>query len=291
MTTLKEDTNASGVSAKERSLVEVSTSRVGPARSRRLPRAAIYGSAGAATFLLLLEVLPRTGVINPNHLPPVTEILAALGERLQTPVLWEALGQTLVTWSIGLSIAMVGGVVLGILVGGTPLLRDLTASTVEFLRPIPSVALIPVAVLLYGTGMASTLLLVIYASFWQVFIQVTQGVSDVDSVVRDTARSYRFSRLRIATTVIFPTTLPFIITGLRLSSSVALILTITGELLIGTPGLGNLVTSALHSGATQLLYGLTFIAGILGVTVNWLTRRLERAVLHWHPSVRLETIS
>ena len=72
-----------------------------------------------------------------------------------------------------------------------PLLRAATASTIEFLRPIPSVALIPLAVVLYGTGMRSTLLLVVYASFWQVLVQVLHGVADVDPVARETAQSYR----------------------------------------------------------------------------------------------------
>ncbi len=71
---------------------------------------------------------------------------------------------------------------LGVVIGSVPLLRAVTASTIEFLRPIPSVALIPVAVLLYGTGMASTLLLVVYAAFWQVLVQVLAGVQDVDPV-------------------------------------------------------------------------------------------------------------
>jgi NitT/TauT family transport system substrate-binding protein len=74
-----------------------------------------------------------------------------------------------------------------------PVLRALTASTIEFLRPIPSVALIPLVVLLYGSRPASALVLVVYASFWQVLVQVLHGVADVDPVARDTARSYRFS--------------------------------------------------------------------------------------------------
>ena len=71
-----------------------------------------------------------------------------------------------------------------------PYLRQATSSTIEFLRPIPSVALIPLAVLLYGSELRSVLLLVVYASFWQVLIQVLYGVQDVDPVAEETARSY-----------------------------------------------------------------------------------------------------
>src|SRR5690606_9768643 len=133
---------------------------------------------------------------------------------------------------------LVAGVVLGIVIGSAPLLRAATASTIEFLRPIPSVALIPLAVLLFGTDMRSTLLLVVYASFWQVLVQVLYGVRDVDPVADQTARMYRFRPLTRVRKVIWPTALPYVMTGFRLGASVALILEITGELIIGSPGLG-----------------------------------------------------
>jgi ABC-type nitrate/sulfonate/bicarbonate transport system permease component len=186
---------------------------------------------------------------------------------------------------------MVAGIVVGIVVGSVPFLREATASTIEFLRPIPSVALIPLAVLLYGTGMQATLLLVVYASFWQVLVQVLYGVQDVDPVARDTARTYRFRALTQARTVIWPTALPYIVTGFRLAASVALILTVTGELIIGTPGLGKLLAVAQSSGAVASMYALVIVTGLLGIAVNLFARLVERRILRWHPSVRRETAS
>jgi hypothetical protein len=124
---------------------------------------------------------------------------------------------------------------------GVPLLRAVTASTVEFLRPIPSVALIPLVVLIYGSRPQSALVLVVYAAFWQVLY----GVADVDPVVRDTARSYRFSRWAVIRTVLWPTAVPYVVTGFRLAAAVALILEITTELVIGVPGPGNRPTVVL----------------------------------------------
>src|SRR5690606_25621019 len=164
----------------------------------------------------------------------------ALGNAVVSGSFWAALGETLLTWGIGLAISLIAGVVLGVVIGSSAFLREFTASTIEFLRPVPSVALIPGAVLLLGTGMQSTLLLVIYASFWQVLIQVLAGVQDVDPVASDTSRSYRFSALTRVRTVVWPTTLPYAMTGLRLAASVALILTVTGELLISFDGIGGL---------------------------------------------------
>lgn len=249
------------------------------------------GLAGVLALILMLELLPRTGVVDPRFLPPFSEVFAALVDRLATGDFWSALGSTLTTWAIGLAAAMVSGIVVGIVVGTVPALREATASTIEFLRPIPSVALIPLAVLLYGTGREATLLLVVYASFWQVLVQVLYGVQDVDPVARDTARSYRFSVWTQARTVIWPTALPYVVTGFRLAATVALILTVTGELIIGTPGVGQLIQVAQSSGAVASMYALVVVTGLLGVIVNLATRALERRILRWHPSVRREATS
>ncbi|AIJ21195.1 ABC-type transporter, integral membrane subunit [Amycolatopsis methanolica 239] len=181
--------------------------------------------------MALLEILPRSGIVDARFLAPASEIARALGGELAHGAFWTSLDQTLLGWAEGLAIAMAAGIV----VGSVPVLRSLTASTIEFLRPIPSVALIPLVMLIYGSEPESALVLVVYASFWQVLVQVLYGVADVDSVVRDTARSYRFSRWAIVRTVIWPTALPYVVTGFRLAAAVALILEITAELIIGVP--------------------------------------------------------
>lgn len=258
-------------------------------RRRRVP-AWVLGLGGVATLLLVVEIVPRLGVVDDAYLPPASTILRTLGRQAGTTELWTAAGQTLTTWAIGLVISVVAGVAAGVVIGTVPGLRAVTASTIEFLRPVPSVALIPVAVLLFGpTNIRSTLLLVVYASFWQVLVQVLSGVQDVDPVAADTARSFRFSAWTRVRTVVWPTTLPYALTGLRLAASVALILTLTGELLLdNSRGIGGQVATAQSSGAVPLMYAYVVVAGTLGVLVNLLARALERRVLFWHPSVRGE---
>jgi ABC-type nitrate/sulfonate/bicarbonate transport system permease component len=260
------------------------------AAARGVPPAAL-GAAGLAGFVLLLELLPRTPLVEARYLPPFSEMAGALGDELATAAFWDALGATLRGWATGLAIAMAAGVALGIVIGSMPLLRAATTSTIEFLRPIPSVALIPLAVLLYGTDMRATLLLVVYASFWQVLVQVLYGVADVDPVARDTARSFQFSRWARIRTVIWPTALPYVMTGFRLAAAVALILEITGELIIGSPGLGNAIAVAQSSGAVATMYALVIATGLIGVTVNVAVRAVEKRMLRWHPSVRREVSS
>lgn len=262
-----------------------------PVKATRRPRAgkaAVRGTVGLAGFVLVLELMPRLGIVDREYLPPFSSMIDALVEQASGPEFWQAFVQTIRGWAIGLSIAVVAGVVLGVLIGSVQVLRDATSSTIEFLRPIPSVALIPLAVLLFGTDMRSTLILVVYASFWQVLVQVLYGVQDVDPVARETARSYRFRGLTQVRTVIWPTALPYVMTGFRLAASVALILEITGELIIGSPGLGRQIALAQSSGAVSTMYALVIVTGLLGVAMNLVARTLERRVLRWHPSVRRE---
>ncbi|WP_082100307.1 ABC transporter permease [Demequina maris] len=259
-------------------------------RTRRSSRRndAWLGVLGVLIVLAGAELLSRTGIVNPDFLPPVTEMYASLFQLLGEGSFWESLWLTVRGWAVGLAAAMALGVLVGFVIGSSRFLREFTSSTVEFLRPIPSVALIPLVVLMFGTKPASAFLLVLYAAFWQVLVQVLYGVADVDPVARDTARSYRFGPLRVARSVIYPTALPYIMTAFRLAAAVALILEITAELVIGVPGLGRDIGVAQSSGNVPETYALVIVVGLIGVTVNLFARFVERKALWWHPSVRSE---
>src|SRR5439155_3817204 len=117
---------------------------------RRMPPA-LLGVIGVVGFAGLLEIVPTLGLVQIHYLPPTSRILAAIVEEARRPGFASALADTLKTWAIGLGIAVVAGIVVGVVIGSVPVLRALTASTIEFLRPIPSVALIPLVVLI-STG-------------------------------------------------------------------------------------------------------------------------------------------
>jgi ABC-type nitrate/sulfonate/bicarbonate transport system permease component len=246
------------------------------------------GAAGLAAFLALGEAVPRLGLVKEAYFPPTSRIASALWDELNDGAFWSALGDTLTGWAIGLAIAVGAGVVVGVILSVVPHLREATASTIEFLRPIPSVALIPLAVLLYGTELRSVLLLVVYASFWQVLIQTLYGVQDVDPVAEETARSYGLGTWARVRHVLWPTALPYVMTGVRLAAAVALILAITAELVIGAPGLGQQIAVAQTSQAVPELYALIVVTGLLGLLINVGARTVERRALAWHQSVRGE---
>jgi ABC-type nitrate/sulfonate/bicarbonate transport system permease component len=264
------------------------------------PRSAVHGRRvsvpdrllpwlGVLAVLAVFELLSRSGAINSHFFPPVSQMFRALWKQLGESSFWTAVGNTMEGWALGLGIAAVLAIPIGIVVGSSALSYRSVRGVIEFLRPIPSVALIPLAVLVYGTGLQSKVFLAVYASFWPILVQAIYGVQDVDPVAMDTARSFGFSRLERLRRVTLPSALSYVATGLRISAAVSLILVVTAELVIGAPGLGREINVARQGGATDVMYGLIIATGLLGWFINAVFVRLERRVLHWHPAYRKAT--
>ena len=267
------------------------TSAVALARHRRRQRISTLrriglGALGIVGFLAAWQLLSVLRILNPEQLPSATDTFSQLGALLRDLEFWRNIGRTMTAWAIGLLIATVAGTALGTLIGMVPFLRRATHTMVEFLRPIPSVALIPLAILIYGLQMPAALIIIVYASFWQIFVQVLYGVADVDTVARDTARSFGLPRSSQLRNLVLPTALPYLMTGLRLAAAVALILAVTAEMTIGNPGLGRQLTVASGIGNITTVYAIVIITGVLGLLINIGFRAIERRTLSWHQSVR-----
>lgn len=290
-TPTRPDPGAPAVSTAQRGVTgrRTSTGRARAVRRKRRTGANRFlGLLGMLLFLIGWELLPLLGIVDSRFMPPASAAITDLFGKLADQVFWVAVWDTMRAWFIGMVIAVVAAAVLGFIIGSSNFLRKATNSTIEFMRPVPSVALIPLAVLIFGVGIESALLLIVYASFWQVLIQVLYGVADVDSVAMDTAKSYGLGMFQRIRYVIFPTALPYLMTGIRLAAAVALILAITAQLIIGSPGLGAEIARAQSGGAYVSMYSLVLATGLLGVIINMIMRAIERRVLSWHTSVRSE---
>ena len=247
---------------------------------RLLPWASVLG------VLVLFELLPRIGLLNERDFPPISQTLSTLADQVVGSDLWTAVGNTLSGWALGLGIAAALAIPLGILIGSSRLVYRSLRFVIEFLRPVPSVALIPLAILIYGSGLESKVFLAAFASFWALLVQVLYGVQDVDPVATDTARSFGFSRFQRLYRVTLPSALPYIATGLRIASAVSLILAVTAELVIGSAGLGRSINVARSGGDVKLMYALIIMTGVLGLVLNTVLVAAEKRVLRWHPAYR-----
>ena len=236
--------------------------------------------------LALWELVVGIGLLNEDHVPSMTATVAELADLLGDASFWSAVANTLEGWALGLGIAAVLAIPLGIIIGSSATAYRSVRFVVEFLRPIPSVALVPLAVLIYGVGLESKVFLAAFASFWPLFVQTLYGVQDVDPVATDTGRSFGLNRFERLYRIKLPSAVPYIATGLRISSAVALILAVTAEIVIGSAGLGREINVARSSGAVELMYALIITTGLLGWLLNIATMQAERRVLHWHPSHR-----
>jgi ABC-type nitrate/sulfonate/bicarbonate transport system permease component len=242
-----------------------------------------------AAFLLFWELVVRAGLISEQDLPAMTTTFQELWSLMHTQAFWTAFAETVRGWALGLGIATALAVPIGILLGSSQFALRAFRVPVEFLRPIPSAALIPLLFLTLGTTLKSEVFLATFGAFWPLLVQTIYGVRDVDPVALDTARSFGLGRLELLYRIKLPSAVPYIATGLRISSAVALILAFTAELFMGTGGLGKIMNIAESFGLTVEVYALALATGCLGLAIYVMFATLERWALRWHPSQREAT--
>ncbi|MTD56683.1 ABC transporter permease subunit [Amycolatopsis sp. RM579] len=238
---------------------------------------------GLAAFLAVWEAVGRSGVVKAGVLPPPSIVLGQFFRLFGDPRFLTDAASTLLSWVITMLLATVIAVPLGILLGGVKPLRLITGPLIEFLRPLPTVALIPLAILVLGSGAQTKIALATFASAWPILFNTMYAFGEIDRQVLDTARAFRTSRLRTAYAVILPSVAPFVMTGLRLSAAVGLIVLVSTEFLTGNSvGVGQYVyfwgSSALRMDI--VLAGTVFV-GLVGYLVNIGLLGVQRRWLGW----------
>ena len=241
---------------------------------------------GTVGFFALIELAVVTGVVMETSLPRPTAIASALVELVQTRQFWTSVGNTMKGWALGLGLAIVAAVPIGIAVGSSDRLYRSVRFVVDFIRPIPSIALLPLFILLFGINLQLKMYIIALGAFWPLFFQTMYGVQDVDPVARDTATAYRLGGFMRFFFVSLPGATPYIATGLRISASIALLLGVGTEMVVGLSGIGSDIFRAQYAGEPARAYALIAASGLLGVAIAIGFNRLERRTLRWHPSQR-----
>jgi ABC-type nitrate/sulfonate/bicarbonate transport system permease component len=238
---------------------------------------------------VVVEILARLGWLT-SYVPPPTAVIAALVQGLGNGEISSQIGMTLLTFAEGLVLATVLAIVVGVLMGAIPVVYDALRVLVEFLRPVPSVAMIPLAILFLGLGGPMRVAVITYASFWPLLVSTLYGVRAVDPVALDTARNFGISPARTLWAVTLPAALANIATGLRVSASIALVVTVTTELVAGNSGIGFYVSQMEQANRLAPMYAGILLTGLIGYLVNALFFRLERKVVFWSPASREVTL-
>jgi ABC-type nitrate/sulfonate/bicarbonate transport system permease component len=255
-------------------------------RGARALERLVLPAVGLAVALAAFEIAPRVGLLPRGSFPPVSEIFVRLADIATTEAFRQSLWGTLRAWAIAMAIVTAIAVPVGFLIGSSATATLTTRLTIDFLRPIPSVALIPLLVLIYGTRPSLKIALAVFGALWPLLFQAIYGIKDVDPVASDTAKAFGLGRLARLRRITLPSTAPFVATGMRLSASVALILVVTGEYIVGVDGLGKSVYFHQSGGAYDTMYAYIVAAGGLGVAINLVFTAIERRVLFWHASQR-----
>jgi ABC-type nitrate/sulfonate/bicarbonate transport system permease component len=246
----------------------------------------VLGTTGVVVAICLLELMTKAGFVQSRDVPPAFDIIRQFFDNLATSHFWHVIGETMYQFSIGLAIAIVIGVPLGLAIGASELMWHALRPTIEFLRPVPPVAFLALLLLLYGPTAKSAIILVVLGSVWVLMIQAIYGMRDRDEVMRLTATSLGLGWWRRLTSVTIPSVLPYLATGLRLGVAYALIACISAEILVSSPGLGAETWLDVENGATLLAYSYILAAGLIGYLFYVISVRLEMHFLRWHPSQR-----
>jgi NitT/TauT family transport system permease protein len=245
--------------------------------------AILRGGVGVIAFFMLVEFITSLELVPAIYLPRASTVVYRMIELLQDPKFLNNVLATLHAWAIGLALAALISVPVGILIGTSDLAYRMTAPLIEFMRPIPSVALIPLGILLWGQGFLMKVILVTYATTWPILFNTVYGVHDVDPIAIQTARCFGMKRMAVLRRISLPSAAPFIFTGIRISASIGLIVVVGTELLASAEsGIGSYILFVSSSGGhmDSVLAGAA-IAGIVGVLINWVLGLVDRHAFAW----------
>ena len=244
--------------------------------------------SGFGFFLVcvaFVELFARLGWLT-SYVPPPTAVFAALFQGLINGDISSQIGVTLSVYVRGLALATVVAIVVGILMGTYKPVFDALKIIVEFLRPVPSVAMIPLAILFFGLGATMRISVITYAAFWPLLINTIYGVRAIDPQALDVARNFGITGYEALWRVTLPSALASIATGFRVSATIALVVTITTELIAGNNGIGFYISQMEQANRLPPMYAAIILTGILGYLLNTLYFTLEHKIVFWTPAAR-----
>jgi sulfonate transport system permease protein len=226
---------------------------------------------GIVTLLLVAavwEASVRMGFVTFEYLPAPSAIAVAFAGIVRSGELFTNTAHTLGSVLIGWVLAGLIGGVLGLIFGLSRFARRWFLASLEVLRPLPAIAFLPVALLLFSFSQTTELVVMIYASIWPMFINTMGGISSVASRLHDVSLTLKLTRMQTLWKVLLPAAAPAIVVGARLCLGTTLVMAIIAEMIGNPHGLGYAVVSALMSIQPEQMFAYVLFIGVLAIALN-----------------------
>ncbi|WP_058975863.1 taurine ABC transporter permease TauC [Pseudomonas syringae] len=255
-------------------------------RPRVYPSTRTISALTLVTLLALWWAVTARGWIEPLFLPPPADVLGK-GWLLMTKgymdsTLWQHLGASLQRIGLALGAATLTAIPVGIAIGQNRIARGVFDPLIEFYRPIPPLAYLPLIVIWFGIGEFSKVLLIYLAIFAPIAIATATGVRTVDPTRVRAAQSLGATRWQLIRHVIVPSALPDILTGIRIGLGVGWSTLVAAELIAATSGLGFMVQSAAQFLVTDVVVLGILVIAIIAFAMELGLRALQRKLVPWH---------
>jgi ABC-type nitrate/sulfonate/bicarbonate transport system permease component len=241
----------------------------------------LLGLAAIAAVLTAIEVAIRFRLVNAALVPRPTAVAQRTLEIVASGTLLWPLADTLSLLFIAFFGASAIAIITGLAMGRSTAVYNLLEPTLEVLRPLPKIALLPLLIVMLGLGMPMKLVVVGITAFFPVLINTIQGAKGVDPILIDTARTFGHSRLATMAKIVLPASTPLILAGMRVGLALALIVVVTTEMVVGTGGLGFLIVDMQRSFKVLDMYAWLVILAVTGLLLNALFVGMESRITHW----------
>ena len=241
----------------------------------------VVGPLVFAALIGLWEIACRAGWISAILVPAPSLALAALVDLVQTGQLWLHLAASLQRLVLGWTLGAVAGLLVGFAAGLFSLARAGIVPFVAAIFPIPKIALLPLFIIWFGIGEESKVATIFFGTFFPTVISVYGGVDNVDRTLIRMGQSFDLTWFSIVRKIILPGAMPAILSGFRISTSIAIILLVAAEMIGAEFGVGAYILLAGNLMATDQLIAGAALLSIMGLTVSWLIGKAEKTMLRW----------
>jgi sulfonate transport system permease protein len=240
----------------------------------------------AAGLVMLWQMVADAKLVSPAFLPGPDRAWASLVRGFSDGELQAKVAGTLQHMAVGWLVASLVGIALGALIGSSPRVRTYVTPTLEFLRPLPASAIIPVAIALFGLSQSMALFVIAFGALWPMLLSTVHGFAAVEPRLYEVARALHLSRLAVIFKIGLPSASPDILAGMRISATVALILSVVCEMLAGLDGLGQWILVAARSFRSADVFAGVILLGVIGYVTALVVAQVERRLLVWRAASR-----